>query len=114
MTAPETRFTFYCIDSYLEEVPSSDPIRMTLDVPSQDFLPNMNVVGDFFGVLDETGCVLQARYEGDDNFWIEIPQPSRGGSFGFFRSRDQSVELFRDLPIQFREALESDMEFQHW
>ena len=70
--------------------------------------------GDFFGVIDENNVTLQFMMDGAGGVWMEIPIPSKNGSYGK-RIQIQDLEgtlLLVGACIEPEEI--GGMEFQQW
>jgi hypothetical protein len=107
--------TFYSIDALLEDVPSEKPVGLTPETVYVDLLAHLSQDGDFLGVIDETGTTLQVMYDAEnDSYWIEIPDPTVGGSYGCKLSFVQVHEVFKNLPKFFSKTMIKGMEFQSW
>lgn len=108
-------YCFYGEETEDAEVSAGDPI--VLD--DQNLLPSLIsravTDGDFLGLTDTDGNTLQLMYEGDeDRYWLEIPVPAQGGSYGQHYSLDRIREVFRALPPRFEAAAFPDFRFESW
>ena len=71
--------------------------------------------GDFFGLVDEHGTILQVMYQSeDDSYWIEIPRPEIRGAFGCALSFDEITDVFKTLPAQFSDTMHPKLVFGSW
>jgi hypothetical protein len=109
---------FYCFngeESDDAEVSAEDPIVLD-DVQELPSLLSRAVTdGDFLGLTDADGNTLQLMYEGDeDRYWLEIPVPAQGGSYGKHYSLDGIREVFRALPPRFDVAEFPGLRFESW
>ena len=107
--------TYYNIAALAEDVPSQAPVMMTEDSVAEDLLALLTEEGDFVGLIDDAGTALQVMYEPRrEKLWVEIPVPSRSGSYGRHLSLAQTIDVFRHLPSRFSEKMIDGMEFQPW
>lgn len=71
--------------------------------------------GDFIGLIDDRGETLQVMYEAaDDAYWVEVPSPRLGGSYGARLSFDAVVDLFETLPSEFGPESLPSLQFHPW
>lgn len=88
---------------------------MTEDTVYLDLLRHLAHDGDFVGVVDDAGTVLQVAYVLESKaYWIEIPDPARGGSHGCQLSLEQTTAVFENLPTRFSKTMVDGMEFTSW
>ena len=80
-----------------------------------ELLAALAVEGDFFGLVDSKDVCLQVRYEDEaDPYWVEVPRPDLGGSFGARYSYDRAQKLFNKLPATFPDTGFLGFEFTPW
>ncbi|MCB9616915.1 MAG: hypothetical protein H6722_31150 [Sandaracinus sp.] len=70
---------------------------------------------DFVGVVDDGGTTLQVMYEADDDrYWVEIPVPKEGGSYGRHLDHTALRALFMQLPERFEPGAFDGLRFEAW
>ena len=80
-----------------------------------DLLASLSSDGDFFGLIDERETCLQVRFEDEANrYWIEVPRPDLGGSYGAYFSFDDAAQIFEKLPALFPDIGFPGFEFTAW
>ena len=80
-----------------------------------DLLASLSSEGDFFGLFDERETCLQVRFEDAPNrYWVEVPRPDLGGSFGAHLVFEDAVEIFENLPEVFPDSGFPGFEFISW
>jgi hypothetical protein len=71
--------------------------------------------GDFIGLIDNRGTTLQVMYDaGDDTYFVEVPSPQRGGSYGARLSFDALTDLFKALPSELGPESLPLLQFRSW
>jgi hypothetical protein len=106
---------FFSIEAIGRAVDSASPESCSGTDTIIELLASLSVEGDFFGVIDERGTCLQVRFENDENhYWLEVPRPDLGGSYGARFSFDEATKLLEDLPNLFPETGFSGFEFSSW
>lgn len=104
---------FYCQYETGKSVTSDDGLVLDLAVVCDQLLPELSP-GDFLGVVDAGGTTVQTAVE-KDHWWVEIPAPDEGGSYGKkLPGREAAVAFFRHLPEIFRVADFPELAFQSW
>lgn len=108
-------YCFYGDETDNAEVSAEDPVALG-DLHLLPALISRAVTdGDFLGLMDTEGNTLQLMYEGDeDRYWLEIPVPAQGGSYGKHYSLEGIREVFRALPPRFDVAEFPDFRFESW
>ena len=110
-----THTVFFCIDAIGREVESADAESCSGSDTALELLAALAVEGDFFGLIDPKSVCLQVRYESEeDPYWIEVPRPDLGGSFGARCSYERATQLLGELPEMFPETGFSGFEFSSW
>ena len=80
-----------------------------------DLLASLSSEGDFFGLYDEKATCLQVRFEeGPDRYWVEVPRPDLGGSYGAHFAFKDAARIFEDLPRLFPDSGFPGFEFISW
>ncbi len=104
-------YTFYGSD---RSVVADEAIPMNeADIYSE--LGSLAADGDFIGLIDNWGTTLQVMYEADDDaYWVEVPSPQRGGSYGARLSFDALADLFKALPSEFGPESLPLLQFRSW
>lgn len=106
---------FYSLYRTDREVSADHPVEMSEADIYSEMLGGLEQDGDFFGLKDDEETTLQVMYNGDDDsYWIEIPRPDRGGSFGCALSFDEITDVFKSLPARFSETMIPRMAFESW
>lgn len=98
-----------------EPVDSDSPIEIDGDDFFERLLPSLKEDGEFLGVIDSEGTVLQVAYLSDeDEYWIETPRPDLGGSFGAKLDFDGAKSLLDSLGAVFPLDGYDSFQFQPW
>ncbi|MDE0754170.1 MAG: hypothetical protein OSB26_05915 [Woeseiaceae bacterium] len=106
---------FYNSSQAGEPIDSDSPIEIEGDEFFERLLPTLKEDGEFLGVIDSGGTVLQVAYLSDeDEYWIETPRPDLGGSFGAKFDFDASKALLNSLEAVFPEEGFESFQFQSW
>lgn len=104
--------TFFCFHG--DDCPDEPEIR----VPASRLLMLVEALGhdrDFFGFVDDEDRVLQVRYDGAHDSWVELPSPSEHGSHGCFLEATSLRAFVNSLPSAFtRDALPCTPTFEAW
>ena len=104
---------------------SIEAIGRTVDADNPESCPDTSTIlellaclstdGDFFGLVDEQNRVLQVRFEDVDlPYWLEIPRPDLGGSYGAHFSYEGAMAILGELPSHFPEEGFPMFEFLSW
>jgi hypothetical protein len=105
-------YTFYGSD---RSVVAAEAIPMNEADIYSELLGSLADDGDFIGLIDDRGTTLQVMYEADDDaYWVEVPSPQRGGSYGARLSFDALVDLFKALPGEFGPESLPLFQFRSW
>jgi len=70
--------------------------------------------GDFFGIIDERGTTLQFIMQGEDDVWMEIPMPSKGGSYGRVLPIENLETMLLSIEPPFLPSRIEGLNFQQW
>jgi hypothetical protein len=106
---------FFSIDAIGRAVDSARPESCSGTDTILELLASLSVEGDFFGLFDERNVCLQVRYESEENhYWLEVPRPDLGGSYGAHFSFDDAAKVFENLPDLFPETGFSGFGFSSW
>lgn len=106
---------FYSFGDGDVEVGADEALTMNISEGFPELLAQLTTDGDFLGIIDRDGNTLQMMYNADDDrYWIEIPCPENGGSYGCHMVRDQVVGLVEALPTRFALAMLRGAEFKQW
>jgi len=98
-----------------EPIDSDNPIEVEADAFFEKLLPSLKEDGEFLGVIDSEGTVLQVAYLSDeDEYWIETPRPDLGGSFGAKFDFDAAKALLNSLESVFPPEGFESFQFQSW
>jgi hypothetical protein len=98
-----------------EPIDSDEPIEVEGDEFFEKLLPSLKADGEFFGVIDSAGTVLQVAYLSDEEeYWVETPRPDLGGSFGAKFDFDGVKSLLYSLEGIFPEEGLESFQFQSW
>jgi hypothetical protein len=93
---------FYSLYENDLHVSSQRPRAVEPDVLFYEVFAQMGHDGDFLGIVDDSGAVLQIAYEkSSDMYWVEIPTPKEKGSFGYWLTFDRTSDVLRGLPSAF-------------
>jgi hypothetical protein len=105
-------YTFYGSD---RSVVPGEAIPMNEADIYSELLGSLAEDGDFIGLIDNGGTTLQVMYDAaDDAYWVEVPSPQRGGSYGARLSFDAVADLFKALPSEFGPKSLPLLQFQSW
>lgn len=58
-------------------------------------------VGDFFGIVDAEGTILQAMLEKNGRIWLEVPVPEKRGAYGKYVRPEELGAIVNALPERF-------------
>ncbi len=110
-----TNGVFFRIEALGREVDAANPETCSGLDTIMELLASLSSDGDFFGLLDETDTCLQVRFEDERNqYWVEVPRPDMGGSYGAHLNFDDAVKIFKDLPERFPNTGFQGFEFVSW
>lgn len=108
-------YCFYGEDTDDAEVSSQQPIPLGDPKLLHSLLSRAITDGDFLGLIDRDGTALQRMYEEDeDRYWLEIPVPAQGGSYGKHYRLDRLREILSNLPPRFDVTAFPDLRFESW
>ncbi len=106
---------FYSFHDRQQFVSSDKPVSMEVADIRQDLLAALEGDGDFIGLIDEHGTVLQFIYdELGDRFWVEIPHSNERSSHGRWLPYEECAVLLAELPEQFRPESFDGFEHRPW
>lgn len=106
---------FYCFNATGSEVPSDRPVAMSVNHLVNDLMTEVSTDRDFIGLTDTSGTTLQFMFHAsDDRFWVEIPCPEEGGSYGAFFNRAELESTLRSLSDTIDRSAFSEFVFQSW
>ena len=106
---------FYNIIRAGEYVDSDDSISITLLEVFEELLPKIKEDKEYLGLIDSKDTTLQFMYEAEsDQFWTEIPNPEKNGSYGRNIEYEDMHEFLRDLPEVFPTEGFGGFKFQPW
>jgi len=106
---------FYHFEAADQSVSGDEPVLMHLCDVCDHLFGNLQTEGDFLGIADTANTTLQFMYHADqDHYWLEIPVPQQGGSYGTYLSREALQALLRDLPATFQVEDFPDFRFNPW
>jgi hypothetical protein len=115
MTDSKRYKVFYCFYGTGKDVPADEPIEMDQADICTELLGALDQEDDFFGLIDVDGTTLQVIYEtSKDRYWVEIPRPQQGGSYGRHLSFEGIAALFEALPAKLSLEAFPEFEFQSW
>ena len=106
--------TFYSMDALTEDVPSQSPVKIEHETILEDLLRHLAIKGDFLGVIDEFGTTLQVISEGKEQFWLEIPNREKGGSFGINVTKSDLEIYFQKIPKKISNSFLEGGSFVSW
>lgn len=95
------------------EIPSCSPIPTEATDICRRIPKILRESPDFLGLVDPLGIVLQFAIE-PDHVWMEIPVPSRQGSFGKRVQLDEVSSIIEGLGEYWSPTSFEDLEFQSW
>jgi len=104
---------FFSIESIGRDVSSNNPesyadIRTLLDL----FL-SLKHKDDFLGLIDKNETCLQILF-GSKKYWIEVPRPDLGGSYGTYLTHESILDTLQNLPDTFPLKGLNGFEFKPW
>jgi hypothetical protein len=106
---------FFCFCATGRSVDADDAIEMNEADIYSELLGQLTEEGDFIGLMDANEVTLQVMYEkAADRFWVEIPCPDKGGSYGRHLHFDELVDLFKGLPANFSPSELPSLVFDAW
>lgn len=106
---------FFCIEAIGRAVDSSAPETCSGPDTILELLASLSVEGDFLGLIDERGTCLQIRFENEENpYWLEVPRPDLGGSYGAHFSLDDVAKILENLPDLLPQSGFSGFKFCAW
>jgi len=106
---------FFNIEAIGRDVDSASPESISGTDTILELLASLGVEGDFFGLIDERAACLQVRLQNDVKpYWLEVPRPDLGGSYGAQLSFDEAAKLLESLPDLFPNTGFSGFEFLSW
>jgi hypothetical protein len=82
-----------------------DEYEGDLDEAINEFYELSDVKGSFFGLVNETGKVVQFAWMDDDKWTIDIPLPEQGGSL----SRYGDYELCQQVIIDYFNGISPEL-----
>jgi len=93
---------FYMLYEREQSIASDSPVDMEPAQASREILAAMDGDGDYLGLIDRNGTVLQIMYDlDDDRFWAEIPLLEQQASHGCWLDYAACEALLMDLPETF-------------
>ena len=105
---------FYCFYGSGKSVASERDVRMA-HADIYVLVGDLEVEGDFLGIVDGNGTTVQMIYHADDDsYWVEIPDVERQGSHGVTLGFDELVDFVKALPREFSVAAFPQLSFQLW
>jgi hypothetical protein len=111
----KTYRVFYTFYGAGRSVVPDDAVPMDEANIYSELLGSFTKDGDFIGLIDNRGTTLQVMYEADDDaFWVEVPSPQLGGSYGARFSFDALTQLFKALPSEFGPESLTVLQFRSW
>lgn len=106
---------FFSIEALGRVVDSTSPESCPEKDTALELLVSLSSEGDFFGLIDESETCLQVRFEDDANqYWVEVPRPDLGGSYGAHYSFDDAAAIFENLQPLFPSTGFPGFEFISW
>ncbi len=106
-------YAFYCCYSTGMDVDASDAHEIELDWAHELVLDILRDENDFFGLIDECGTTLQfMRME--DAVLMEIPVPTKSGSFSKSISIQEVVSIIKSLPLRIDSTSFTNFTFKSW
>ena len=111
-----TYLVFHDIVRLPHSVPAENAVEMTREIVLNEILPLLKEDGEFFGLIDSNRTTLQVLYTSNDDqeYWVEIPSPSLGGSFGAHFDWNQVNDLFGSLAETFPQDGFAEFDFHPW
>ncbi len=87
-----------------------DDYEANLDEAINEFYELSDSIGSFFGLVNNSGKIVQFAWMDDDKWTINIPLPERGGAlhkFGDYETCQQVIiDYFNDISPEILEDLE--------
>jgi hypothetical protein len=74
-------------------IPSQSPVTRTLQEAMDEFENLSDSEGCFFGLIDESGNIVQFMWNADHSLTVDIPRPAQGGSLKKQASFDECLAL---------------------
>lgn len=106
---------FFSIQAIGRAVDSANPESCSGKDTIMDLLASLSSEGDFFGLFDEKDTCLQVRFEdGLNRYWVEVPRPDLGGSYGAHFDFEDAARIFANLPELFPDSGFAGFEFISW
>ena len=105
---------FYSCYGANENVSSGNPITIDRKNALYFFEKKVTAYKDFIGFVDHKGNVLQIMMDEDKSYWVELPCPEEGGSYGKRTSMEDISSLLRALPLIFEKKKFPSLEFHSW
>lgn len=104
-------YTDYCEDK-------SIPAEEAWEVSKEDVLHSMDCVlhmrGNFLGIIDSNEVTLQFMVNKDRSIHIDIPEPTKGGSYVKTGSLAECLELVRTLGETIQPEAITGLSFESW
>lgn len=105
---------FYNLVRLEEPIEADDPLSATSQEVMNTLFPLLKDEGEYLGLTDSRGTTLQMIVTGDEQYWVEVPNPEVNGSFGTRMDWDEVRELLRSLPAFFPTMGFDGFEFVEW
>ena len=104
-------FTDYSEDKCL---PSEDALAATKDeiLHSMDCVLHMS--SNFLGIIDENDTTLQFAVNDDKSIYVDLPEPSKGGSFAKTTDLASALDIVRQLGDQIDSSEIDGLNFEKW
>ena len=106
--------TFYNIVRVGYPVEPEKAVELDTMTIVDELLSRLKEEREYLGLIDDAGTTLQMMYDGDLKYWVEVPCPEKGGSYGKYFDISSARELLLGLSGRFPKDGYAGFEFKSW